>query len=252
MHRWLGAPDWPALVTLQQRPSDYTAPPTDRPLSTSMQGDLAKCLHFYHWNNETIRTVGLFSVFLSFFHRRILRFKKKKQKNKNEEAAGKFGQFHRLFCGNGTLNSNGTATTNANNDTVLCWTTITKLSVLATSSPRLGEEARETYVANSLLFLRWSSWRVFLRVRVLCSVCFIYTKRKKRKTKLSLSGHGWWTCKLRAPWRRAVVYLEKQKITLLCFSKKQKKERKRKTNCGCYKFKNLLCVCYGQRIYIYI
>lgn len=166
MHRWLGAPDWPALVTLQQRPSDYTAPPTDRPLSTSMQGDLAKCLHFYHWNNETIKTVGLFSVFLSFFHRRILRFKNK-TKTKTRKPLGSSDKFHRLFCGNRTLNSNGTATTNAN-DTVLCWTTITKLSVLATSSPRLGEEARETYVANSLLFLRWSSWRVFLRVRVLC------------------------------------------------------------------------------------
>lgn len=100
MHRWLGAPDWPALVTLQQRPSDYMAPPTDRPLSTSMQGDLAKCLHFYHWNNETIRTVGLFSVFLSFFHRRILRFKKTK-KTKTRKLLGSSDNFTDFFVETG-------------------------------------------------------------------------------------------------------------------------------------------------------
>lgn len=177
MHRWLGAPDWPALVTLQQRPSDYTAPPTDRPLSTSMQGDLAKCLHFYHWNNETIRTVGLFSVFLSFFHRRILRFKKTHKKKQKRGSRWEVWTISQTFLWKQDF---AKATTNAN-DTVLCWTTITKLSVLATSSPRLREEARETYVANSLLFLRWSSWRVFLRVRVLCSVCFIYKKEKRER-----------------------------------------------------------------------
>lgn len=66
LHRWQhSAPDWPALVTCsEQHPSDYTALHSDRPLSTSMQGNLAKCLHFYHWNKVTIRTL-LFFKFLS-------------------------------------------------------------------------------------------------------------------------------------------------------------------------------------------
>lgn len=67
-HSAEGGPEVPAPLTaqcpwlaslseLQQHPSDYTALPSDRPLSTSMQGNLAKCLHFYHWNKVTIRTL---------------------------------------------------------------------------------------------------------------------------------------------------------------------------------------------------
>lgn len=59
MHRWQhSAPDWPALVNCSN------TPPTTRPLSTSMQGNLAKCLHFYRWNKVTIRTLFFFK-FLS-------------------------------------------------------------------------------------------------------------------------------------------------------------------------------------------
>lgn len=53
-----------SLSKLQQHPSDYTALPSDRPLSTSMQGNLAKCLHFYHWNKVMIKDLVFFCLFV--------------------------------------------------------------------------------------------------------------------------------------------------------------------------------------------
>lgn len=185
-----------------------------------MQGDLAKCLHFYHWNNETIRTFGFFSFsFLCLFHRRILRFKKQQQdrRGSRREVWDSFTgivlfpplrkwYFKQQWRCDSSLESD-------------------KEAVLATwwSGRGLRGESGETWCSNSLLFLRWSLWRVFLRVRVLCSVCFLYEKKEKRED-CALS--FWWLVEVGGTrgWAEG---------SLLCFSKKKGKKKKR--NCRCFK-----------------
>ena len=134
-HPWLVS-----LSELQQHPSYYWALPSDRPFSTSMQGNFAKCLHFYHWNKVTIRT-SLF--FLSFFPRRILL--------KNEEATGSPEEL-RDNGGRRTFNSNATTTTNDNDSSLL--NNKNQAVCVGGTIARLDELGKRDLCSKSLLFLR--------------------------------------------------------------------------------------------------
>lgn len=151
MHRWQQGPCLASLSKLQQHPSDYTSLPSGGSLSTSMQGDLTKCLHFYHWNKVTIRTlIYFFFKFLS-----------------PEDTAEKKRGSHWEFGGNRSL----TAMVQQTTMTVLCWT---KLSV--TSLPHHGGGDLCSKIL-AILASRWSLWCVSTCVCVLCSVCFIYKEK---------------------------------------------------------------------------